>query len=153
MPCAGLAALALLPALLAACAPTAAPEGEPVPPAAAPSAASPSAVADVLNGSEWRVFEIDGAGLVADSAPSLRFAEGRLSGMASCNRFTGRYSIGAGGSLGIAQLASTMMACPEPLMRQEDRYLRLLGQARSYRTDAGVLTLTDGDGRHLRARK
>ena len=43
-------------------------------------------------------------------------------------------------------LVSTEMAGPEPAMRAEGAYLTLLGQARSYRVDAGRLTLFDGDG-------
>lgn len=141
----------LSPALLslAACASAPPPEAEPAPPSA-PGAAPAAA----LDGGEWRVFEIGGQGVVADSAPTLQFAAGRLSGTSGCNRFMGGYVLGTdGGSLRAEQLASTMMACPEPLMQQEDRYLRLLGQVRRYRVDGGVLTLTGDDGQSIRARK
>ena len=132
---------------LAACTPTPAPEAEaPAPPAGGAAAA--------LDGSVWKVFEIGGQGLVADSAPTLSFAEGRLSGAASCNRFMGDYTLDRGkGTIRTGQMASTMMACPEPLMQQEDRYLQLLGRVSRYRVEGEVLTLSADDGQVIRARK
>lgn len=134
-----------LSAALGACTSAPVPEAEPVAPVPAASAG--------LAGSTWQVFDIGGRPLVPDSAPSLEFTAARLSGMGSCNRFMGGYVLGAGGSIEISEMASTMMACPEPLMRQEDQYLKLLAHVRSYRIEADTLILTDPEGRSIRARK
>ena len=142
--------LMVFPALLAlaACAPgPAAEEARPAPPA-------PPAAADGLLGQAWQLFEIDGGAPVAGSAPSLQFADGRLSGSSGCNRFMGDYTLDRGkGTIRTGQMASTMMACPEPLMQQEDRYLRLLGRVSRYRVEGEVLTLSADDGQAIRARK
>ena len=142
--------LMVFPALLAlaACAPgPAAEEARPAPPA-------PPAAADGLLGQAWQLFEIDGGAPVAGSAPSLQFADGRLSGSSGCNRFMGGYALGPeGGSIRTEQMASTMMACPEPLMRQEERFLAVLGHVARYRIEAGVLTLETASGGSIRARR
>ena len=43
-----------------------------------------------------------------------------------------------------------MMACPEPAMAQEYRYLQTLGNVGHYRMVAGELVLLDGAGQLLR---
>ncbi len=129
---------------VAACAPT--PKAEPRP-------ATPTGGA-ALAGGEWMVFEIGGQPIVADSKPSINFEESRVFGAGSCNRFMGGYKIAADGlKLEMSQMASTMMACPEPLMKQEDAYLRLLGTVNGYSVDGGVLTLKGADGQTIRAKR
>ena len=43
-----------------------------------------------------------------------------------------------------------MMACPEPAMTQEYRYLQALGDVGRYRMTAGELVLLSGAGQLLR---
>ncbi len=137
-----LAAAAL--ATMSACAPT----PEPKPATAAPTGGA------ALGGGEWAVFEINGAPVVANSKPTLLFAEGRVSGAASCNRFMGGYTVAADGlKLEMSQMASTMMACPDPLMQQERVFLDTLGAVTGYGVAGGVLTLTAPDGKTIKARR
>ena len=129
---------------VAACAPT--PKAEPRP-------ATPTGGA-ALAGGEWMVFEIGGQPIVADSKPSINFEESRVFGAGSCNRFMGGYKIAADGlKLEMSQMASTMMACPEPLMQQEGVYLQTLGAVTGYSVTNGVLTLTTPDGGTIKARR
>ncbi len=130
---------------LAACQPS--PALEDATEAAAPARA-------VLDGQSWQVLEIAGQPLVANSAPTIAFADGRVSGQGSCNRFMGNYVVSAdGAALKMSEMASTMMACPAPLMTQEDNYLRLLEAVQSYRIDGDVLTLRTEAGDTIRARR
>lgn len=122
-------------------------------PGAAPASAVPTGGA-ALAGPEWSVFEINGAGIVADSKPTINFEEGRVFGAGSCNRFMGGYTLSADGlKLEMSQMASTMMACPEPLMRQEGAYLKTLGAVTGYAVADGVLTLKTPDGQTIRAKR
>jgi CubicO group peptidase (beta-lactamase class C family) len=78
----------------------------------------------------WQITHFAGEPVIEDSEPEIRFTEsGEISGNASCNRFSGRYSMDAG-NLRIGDeygnLAVTRMMCPEHLMVQEDAFLRLL---------------------------
>ncbi len=74
---------------------------------------------------------------------------GRVAGSSGCNRFTGRYEAGRTGSLSFGTLASTRMACPEPVMGQERRYLSALDHTTGFGLAGGKLRLTDEEGNIL----
>jgi heat shock protein HslJ len=77
--------------------------------------------------------------------PSIQFSEGRIGGNATCNRFFGAYSL-IGDRLTIQPGGSTLMACPEEFMVQEQEFLAALGQVASYVMTADQLQLLDRDG-------
>lgn len=107
-----------------------------------------------LLGAEWQVTEINGKPIIANSKPSILFADGRVSGAGSCNRFMGGYTVSADGlTLQMSQMASTMMACPDELMQQERSLLDTLGAVSGYTVDGGVLTLKAPEGKSIRARR
>jgi heat shock protein HslJ len=75
-------------------------------------------------------------------------------GSGSCNRFMGGYTVSTDGlKLEMSQMASRMMACPDPLMAQESAFLGTLGAVTGYSVAGGVLTLTGADGKTIRARR
>lgn len=94
-----------------------------------------------------RVTDIDGEPVVAGSEPSIAFElDGSLHGNASCNRFFGSYTL-TGEGLTISNPGSTMMACEEPLMQQEQRFLSGLEAVRRFEiTPDGQLRLIGDDG-------
>ena len=47
----------------------------------------------------------------------------------------------------IEQAATTKMACPAPVMEQEQRFLAALGAVTTYRREGDRLLLLDGGGR------
>lgn len=108
---------------------------------------------DMLTG-DWEVEEIDGAAPADDSQATLRFDEENLvSGRASCNSYSAEYEL-TGEGLTIGRAISTMMACAEPLMTQERRFLDILaGTHRFEIADDGALILHAADGRTIRARR
>ena len=71
-------------------------------------------------------------------------------GSAGCNRYFGRFLTPGGDSLVLGQAGSTMMACPEPAMTQEYRYLQALGGVGRYRMTGSELVLLGGAGQLLR---
>lgn len=68
------------------------------------------------------------------------FVGDRVSGSGGCNRFMGGFQTQAD-QLSIGPLASTFMACEEPIMTQETRYLTALQGAQRYEVDQGQLTI------------
>ena len=59
-----------------------------------------------------------------------------------------------GGKLSIQNPGATMMACPEALMKQEQKLLKLLSTVQSYRIDkTGALVLTTSDKKTIVARR
>ena len=57
-----------------------------------------------------------------------------------------RYTAGDDGSFSVGELVSTMMAGPEPDMRAEQTYLKLLAEAKKFKVDGKTLTLSDANG-------
>lgn len=108
-----------------------------------------------LVGTEWVLQALGSPGeeaeAVEDVTVTLTFgADSTFAGSAGCNRYFGRFLIQGRDSLSLGPAGSTMMACPEPIMTQEYRYLQSLSGVARYRlTDAG-LTLEDESGPVLR---
>ena len=105
---------------------------------------------DTLSG-EWRLLQFRSDGEMVDvhsgdREPVLQFEAGRLAGMVGCNRLVGGYSTD-GSKLRIdPDMATTMMACPPPLMEQDRAVSEAIGQAASYRIDGDRLTILNASG-------
>lgn len=100
---------------------------------------------------EWTVSRIDDQRPAAGSQLSLNFgSDGQLSGSAGCNRYMARYQILGNNEIRISQAATTMMACPEELMRQEQHFLDALEHMNRLRiAPQGKLILTGEQHRIL----
>lgn len=108
----------------------------------------------LLQGAEWVVEGINGTGIIDSSRVTLNFsADRRISGRASCNTYTGAYTL-TGETLTISKTGVTMMACAPALMRQEDLFLDILKNVRGFELGPdGALILRAGDGRTVTARR
>ena len=108
-----------------------------------------------LLGQEWKIESIAGGGVIDNSHATLHFlAGGHLAGSATCNRILGSYTSEGTKQLRIDQVGSTMMACPEALMNQERKLLKLLPHVQRYRIDAsGALVLETASGDAIVARR
>ena len=80
-----------------------------------------------------------------ESAPSARFADGKVSGSSGCNRFSAA-ATRDGEQLRIGQVTSTRMACRPPADAVERAFLDALGRVASWRVEDGELVLLDADG-------
>jgi heat shock protein HslJ len=110
--------------------------------------------ASLLLGPEWVVESIDGGWLIGDSRVTIAFQEdGRVAGLASCNRYTASYEL-TGEGLSIAGGASTMMACAPALMEEERRFFEALDAIRRFEiAPDGALVLAADDRPKLIARR
>ncbi len=100
-------------------------------------------------GGTWRLATIQRPGAAeqavgADPRYTVAFADGRLSGLAHCNRYTGGYEQPAPGQLKVSPIAATLMACPGESIDSE--FLRALGGATRYELSGDRLLLSYGDG-------
>lgn len=102
---------------------------------------------------EWVVESIEGRGVVDNSRTTLMFdPKGQISGRSGCNRYTGSYRL-QGAQFSASGVASTRMVCVPPLMDQEQRFLKALAGANTWRLQPdGSLVLTGPGGRKLLAR-
>lgn len=96
----------------------------------------------------WRIEMIKDRAVVDFSAAILRFkADGTLSGNASCNSLSSRYTVD-GSNISLAEGAVTRKMCLDALMEQESRMLTALQDVRSARIENDMLYL-EGDGGEL----
>ena len=102
----------------------------------------------MLDGTAWVLRKLDGqAGDALPGRATLAFASGKVSGSTGCNRFQGTVSEGdSATSLLIGPLMTTRMACPEPLMTQEHRFLEQLEQTEVFQFLFGDLVLSGANG-------
>ena len=104
------------------------------------------AAAQRLAGSEWRPTEIGDIKVPAGSEMFVRFgSESKLEGHGGCNQFFGTYTL-AGDGIEIGPLGATRMACSEPVMDIEIRFLKALESASRFMRDRIELWLTDTGG-------
>jgi putative lipoprotein len=101
----------------------------------------------VLAGTSWVAEDIDGRGVLGGVQSTLLFdAAQRISGRAACNQYFGTVERREGGRLLLKPAGSTRMACPEPVMEQERRFLDALGTITAYRRESKALLLLDSAG-------
>ena len=108
-----------------------------------------------LQGTTWEALAYNNGkqalvGLEASSSITAVFGDdGSLTGDASVNRYTTGYTT-SGETMSIdAAIATTKMAGPEKLMRQEAAYLAALPQTATYSIEGDDLWLRDADGAAL----
>lgn len=80
---------------------------------------------------------------VPGSTISITFENGTLAARAGCNNMFGQYTM-SGNVLNAPQLASTMMACDEALMKQDTWLAAFLASSPTWTYSGGTLTLTNG---------
>jgi heat shock protein HslJ len=95
-----------------------------------------------LEGPEWTLIELGWHQPVDEgSKVTLSFEKGRVSGKAGCNSYFAEITAAAPGELGFTGMGTTRMACAEPVMDLERRYLRALASCSRYSFLAGRLVL------------
>ncbi|HXZ79754.1 MAG TPA: YbaY family lipoprotein [Terriglobales bacterium] len=103
-----------------------------------------------LMGTEWKLTELGGETFEAPAegraVPTLILnkKDKRISGSAGCNRMMGTFTM-QGDGLRFGKVATTMMACPEPAMSVEKKFLEALNSTDSYRIDGDTLELRQKD--------
>ena len=117
-----------------------------------PDEACPPRFAAVpLEGTYWRLTELDGAPVPRGERPQEREAHlvfgadpKRVSGADGCNAMVGPYEIDEN-RVKFDKLAGTLMACPE-VGNRDQQFRQALGKATGYRVLGPELQLRDADG-------
>ena len=100
-----------------------------------------------LDGTDWSLVRWRETGLdPADFTITASFADGSISGTSTVNTYGGSYTTGGVNDFSVGDLASTMMAGPEPDMEAEAAYVGLLEDAASFHVTDTTLTLFGSDG-------
>lgn len=107
----------------------------------------------LLTAHAWQPVTLAGTPVDGDRTVQFSFdGAGQFAGQGPCNRFGGRYQL-TGESLRLDGIYSTRMACPEPLMAQEQALLEALERTHGFRMpDSGELVLVSTEGETLETR-
>ena len=101
-----------------------------------------------LEGTDWILSET-----IPGTSISLVFANGNLSGFASCNTYSASYTTtlaaGPTNSITVGPITTSQMACTPEILAQEQAYLSGLQTGTSYTISGNSLTLTLADGSTL----
>lgn len=137
---------AVLLVLLSACGAPA----DRVEPAVSRATVTPGVSDPRLDGTRWRLTEMNGRGSLRRSGITLEFDRWRMLGESGCNRYGVDYSAHEG-RLALAEgiprgLLTTDAYCGPGLMRREDAYQNTLRSAKGYRLAGERLELMNADG-------
>jgi putative lipoprotein len=103
-----------------------------------------------IEGPVWRLAQLGDEPIALGGDAQIQFdgSSGRVSGSGGCNRVSGTFTR-SGVTLRIGQLASTRMACSDPVRgANEAQFLSALQTTASYRlAGPGRLALLDAGGR------
>ena len=102
----------------------------------------------VLAGS-WRLAVLEGQAWEGEPEVTMILSDtGRFSGTGGCNRYFGVFKL-LEGKLSSGPVGSTMMACEQPAMDIEYRYLGLLEKVTRITRSDSLLHLLDEEGHEL----
>lgn len=107
-----------------------------------------------LEGVRWVLISMtDADGTTGDVLPGFEatatFENGRVAGKSFCNQYGAGYRLDGYQISVNEQMMSTMMACPEPVMRQEQQFQANLRAAATYVMDGSTLTIVNAAGKTM----
>ena len=108
---------------------------------------------DMLDGQIWVMSSLNGEQPVHGKRITLEFrpgteAQGKVNGKGPCNGYFGGYQI-EDGVLSFGRIGSTMMACKEPIMKQEMTFQNTLPKMSQMVFDGRNLVLRDVTGKEF----
>jgi len=80
---------------------------------------------------------------------AFKSAEGKFGGSGGCNNYFGGYGINENELIIKPPIGSTMMACPEQIMDQEQEYLKLLETTETFKIQNDELVISCSDNRGM----
>ena len=114
------------------------------------SACSSADSSQALTESIWVLTELNGQAPLPGTTITAEFSEdGKVGGSAGCNNYNTTYSVNGNEIEFGEHAATTMMACPDPIMQQERDYLAVLMNTATFEIKDDGLILYDSDGTTL----
>ena len=99
-----------------------------------------------LEGTNWMLESLRGESALSETTVTAEFqVDGRMSGSTGCNNYNAAYTTD-GDMITISPGATTLMACPTPIMAQESAFLGVLASATTYKIEGDEMRLKDVSG-------
>jgi heat shock protein HslJ len=100
---------------------------------------------DPLDGTAWQLGSFGKSNLLPGAQITAEFADGQVSGSSGCNSYFGSYEV-KGDKITFGAMGSTLMACQEDVMAQEQEFLSYVGEAKSFVIRDNRLVISRPDG-------
>jgi heat shock protein HslJ len=114
------------------------------------TACASSATSQDLTEGIWLLTELNGAEPIAGTTLTAEFdQDGRVGGSSGCNSYNTTYVVDGKKLTFGEQIASTMMACPDPIMKQEGEFHQVLADTATYEIKGDELILSDSSGNEV----
>jgi heat shock protein HslJ len=98
---------------------------------------------DALVGPVWNLVTLNEESLVPGTSITAEFSEdGSVTGSSGCNNYAATYEVdGDAINFDLSATAMTLMACPDPIMKQEAAYLAVLAAASTFEASEEEMVL------------
>ena len=114
------------------------------------TACASSGSSQALTDSIWVLTEMNGSPPLPNTTITAQFFEdGKVGGSAGCNNYNTTYLVDGNEIQFGEHAATTMMACPDPIMQQEQEYFDVMKNAAIFEIAEDELTLLDSDDKTL----
>ncbi len=111
---------------------------------------STSASSQDLTGNLWLLRELNGQAPITGTTITAELNEdGRVGGSSGCNNYSTSYSVDGNQLTFSEPMASTLMACPEPIIEQERDYTQALADTAEFEIIKDELFLKESNGNEL----
>ena len=102
---------------------------------------------------QWSVSDVNGTLAIAGAVPTVRLADGKISGSTGCNQYSADYRMESDQRISTGVVSQTRRACEPAVMAQEASFLSILDNVAGYSVYRdGSLALIAEDGRAIRLR-
>jgi heat shock protein HslJ len=102
-----------------------------------------------LNHTSWVLATLNNQAVIPNVLITLNFEDGNIAGTDGCNRYHTAYTLNANQLSINKNIASTRMACPEPITQQASIYMTALIETVSYKIEGQQLILRNASGKAL----
>jgi heat shock protein HslJ len=103
---------------------------------------------EALEGRSWILTQFvaeDGSTEIVEVGVSAEFDGSSISGTSGCNQYNATYEA-SGNEISFGPIGGTQMACPDPEMSVEARFLQLLESVATFEVEGRSMSMADGEG-------
>ena len=94
----------------------------------------------------WRATDMGGASVGQSNITLMLGSDGKITGKSACNNYSANYSLNGNDLRVYPGMIGTRMACPAPVMAQENEFRKMLAAATSAMIEAGGMMTIAGPG-------
>jgi len=110
------------------------------------TACSAGGQSQTLEGTNWLLESLRGESVLSETTVTAGFqVNGRMSGSTGCNNYNAAYTTD-GDMITISPGATTLMACPTPIIAQGSAFLDMLASATTYKIEGNEMEFKDNSG-------